>query len=272
MKREYLIRNLRAIIGRAYPRIIAANREYSWVIADIVLPLLSVIAYGTLYKFLGASNDFLGFAVLGGAMSAFWLNVLWDMASQLYWERMSGNLQLYISSPISLMSILFGMSIGGMFATSLRAAITLIVGTLIFKLDFGLINITQLILVFFLTLSSLYGLGMTLASLYLIWGREAWHLSEFFQEPVYLVSGMYFPIKFLGRVGFFSSLIPLTIGLDGLRQILFKQGATFGFLSVNIEILILIVLTVIYITLAIVYLKKMEYLARKEGKLTIRWE
>jgi len=50
-----------------------------------------------------------------------------------------------------------------------------------------------------------------------------------FQEPVYLVSGMYFPVKFLGKLGFFSSLIPLTIGLDGLRQLLFKEGATFGF-------------------------------------------
>ena len=272
MNKEYIIRNLKAILGRAYPRIIAANREYSWIIADIILPLLSVIAYGTLYKFLGASKDFLGFAVLGGAMSAFWLNVLWDMASQLYWEKMSGNLQLYILSPISLVSILLGMSIGGMFATSLRAAATLIVGTLIFKLDLSLINITQLLLVFFLTLAALYGLGMMLASLYLIWGREAWHLSEFFQEPVYLVSGMYFPVKFLGKVGFFSSLIPLTIGLDGLRQLLFKEGATFGFLSVNIEILILIILTVFYAILAIYYLKKMEYLARKEGKLTIRWE
>jgi len=92
---------------------------------------------------------------------------------------MSGNLQLYILSPISLVSILLGMSIGGMFETSLRAAATLIVGTLIFKLDLSLINITQLLLVFFLTLAALYGLGMMLASLYLIWGREAWHLSEF---------------------------------------------------------------------------------------------
>jgi len=58
MNKEYIIRNLKAILGRAYPRIIAANREYSWIIADIILPLLSVIAYGTLYKFLGASKDF----------------------------------------------------------------------------------------------------------------------------------------------------------------------------------------------------------------------
>jgi ABC-2 type transport system permease protein len=272
MKKDFLIRNLRAIKGRAYPRIIAANREYSWVIADVVLPLLSVIAYGLLYRYLGASKDFFGFAVLGGAMSAFWLNVLWDMASQLYWERMSGNLQLYIISPISLMSILFGMSIGGMFSTTLRALATLTVGTIIFKLDFSFINIPLLILVFVLTLSALYGLGMTLASLYLIWGREAWHLSEFFQEPVYLVSGMYFPIKFLGYTGFFSSIIPLTLGLDGIRQLIFKQGALFGFLSVKVEIIILLILTIVYLFLAYYYLKKMEYLARKEGKLTIRWE
>ncbi len=271
MKR-YIVRNLRAIWGRAYPRVIAANREYSWIVADVVLPLLSVLSYGLLYKFLGAGIDFLGFAILGGAMSAFWVNVLWDMASQLYWERMGGNLSLYIIAPISLMSILFGMSLGGMLSTALRASATIFIGSIVFKIPFKTGNPIQLFLIFFLTLSSLYGLGMLLSSLYLIWGREAWHLSEFLQEPVYLITGMYFPIKFLGPVGFFSSLIPLTLGLDGLRQLLFKKGEIFGFLSVNVEILILLVLTIVYLFLAHFYLKKMERLARKEGKITIRWE
>ena len=49
-------------------------------------------------------------------------------------------------------------------------------------------------LVFFLTLAALYGLGMVMASLFLMWGREAWHLTQLITEPVYFVSGLNFPV------------------------------------------------------------------------------
>ena len=46
-----------------------------------------------------APADFVGFVILGGAMSAFWLNVLWAMANQLYSEKQTGNLPLTSSPP-----------------------------------------------------------------------------------------------------------------------------------------------------------------------------
>mgnify|MGYP006173674971 CR=1 FL=1 len=46
-------------------------------------------------------------------MTAFWMNVLWSMSSQLYWEKEQGNLSLYIMSPSSMMAILLGMAVGG---------------------------------------------------------------------------------------------------------------------------------------------------------------
>ena len=44
------------------------------------------------------------FVILGAAMTAFWFNVLWSMGAHLYWERDSGNLELYIMSPAPMMS------------------------------------------------------------------------------------------------------------------------------------------------------------------------
>ena len=49
----------------------------------------------------------------GGAMTAFWINVLWSMSAQLYWEKENGNLALYIMAPSSMMAILLGMALGG---------------------------------------------------------------------------------------------------------------------------------------------------------------
>jgi len=49
-------------------------------------------------------------------------------------------------------------------------------------------------LTFGLTLASLYAMGMALSSLYLTYGREAESMNEVLQEPVSMLSGLYFPV------------------------------------------------------------------------------
>ena len=62
-------------------------------------------------------------------MTAFWLNVMWMMAAQLHWERDQGNLELYFTAPVSMMSILLGMAVGGLVMSGVRAAVVLAIGT-----------------------------------------------------------------------------------------------------------------------------------------------
>src|SRR5512135_3540158 len=113
---------LQSVIARAYPRVIGQQREKSWMFFDVFLPLLSVAAYVFLYRAMRAPEEYVGFVLIGGAMTAFWLNVLWSMSSQLYWEKEQGNLALYVIAPNSMMAILLGMALGGMVATIMRAA------------------------------------------------------------------------------------------------------------------------------------------------------
>src|SRR2546428_2947959 len=117
------------------------------------------------------TNALIASVVLGGTMVAFWLNVLWSMASQLYWEKEIGNLQLYMMAPMNRMALLGGMAVGGMVMTSMRAVSTLVAGGLVFGVIFQVASPLLLLAVFFATLVALYGLGMMFASLYLLWGR-----------------------------------------------------------------------------------------------------
>lgn len=259
---------LKTVIARAYPRVIGQQRERSWIFFDVFLSILAVSAYVFVYRAIGAPEEYVGFVIVGGAMTAFWLNVLWSMSSQLYWEKESGNLGLYIMAPNSMMAILLGMAIGGIIATSLRAVTILVVGSLIFHVQYVVGSIPALVAVFFLTLAALYGLGMMTASLFLLWGREAWHLANLAQEPIYLLSGFYFPVKNLGFwVAVAASIIPLTLGLDAMRQLLFPSGATLGFLSVPVEIALLALLTALFLVAAWWLLKYMERIAIREGRL-----
>ncbi len=282
--------NLRAIWGRAYVRIVGANREPSWIFFDGILPLLGIAAYVYIYKgfFIGNStpealaavNALVGFVVLGGVMIAFWMNVLWSMASQLYWEKEMGNLQLYMLAPMSRMALLGGMAIGGVFMTSVRALVTLVAGIYVFGVHFQLANPLLLVGVFFVTLIALYGMGMLFASLYLMWGREAYHMSSLLEEPIFLVSGFYFPIGAFANPNFApwgravmvgGSLIPATLGLDALRQLLFPASSqNFVFLPVQTELLILVGLAFVFFFVARYSLRYMEMLARRDGRLTTR--
>jgi ABC-2 type transport system permease protein len=259
----------RTVVGRAYPRIIGAQRQWSGMVFDVVLPLIALSAYVFIYRAIGAPAAFVGFVIIGGAMSAFWLNVLWAMSNQFFWERETGNLALYIAAPTSLMAILLGMACGGMFYASLRALAIVAIGSWLFGVQYAVADPFMLAGVFVLTLVALYGMGMLFASVFLLFGREAWHLVSLSQEPVYLLSGMYFPVRSLNFwVAATASLIPLTLGLDAIRQLAFSTDPAVGFLEPRVEAAALAVLTLIFVVSARAALRYMERLAIAEGRLT----
>jgi ABC-2 type transport system permease protein len=273
-RRQVLLTNLRSVRGRAYPRVIGLGREPSWILFEILLPFLGTSAFVFVYRAIQAPQQYVGFVVLGGALTAFWLNVIWMMANQLYWEKSQGNLELYFAAPMHFMSILFGMAFGGMVMSTTRAATVLLIAGTIYGVTFSVDQWALLLGVFVLTLGALYGLGMVLASLFLVWGREAWHMGQLFTEPVYFVSGLNFPVARLGFLGALSiALIPLATGLDAMRQLAFSDAAfPLGTPPPGVEVAILGAMTVISILGARWMLAAMERRARRDGRLSVRWQ
>ncbi len=260
---------VRTVIARSYPRLIMNVREKWWLVFDIALPLVGVCAYVFVYRANDAPPDLIGFVIVGGAMSAYWMNVLWAMGNQLFWEKETGNLALYIMAPSSMVAILLGMALGGMFTTTVRAVSILAIGTVLFDIRFQVSSVPMLCLIFALSLVALYGMGMMFASMFLLFGREGWHLVNLAQEPVFLVSGTFFPIRsFNFWVAAGASVVPLTLALDAIRQLSFPSGAALGFLDVRTEAIALAGLSVVFLVAARVLLQRLEQLAIAEGRLT----
>ncbi len=260
-----------AALARTYPRVAWLFRSRTWLVQETVLPVLTVSAFAFSYRAMGAPPEFAGFAILGAAMTAFWMNVLWGMGAQLYWERDNGNLELYIMSPAPLMAVLLGMALGGMTNTVIRATAIVTAGVFLFDVPLAPTSWWLLALVFALTLAALYGLGMMFASVFLLWGREGWHVVNLLQEPVYLLSGINFPVAniFPRAVALGASLIPLTAGMDALRQVLFR---TPGYLPLGVEIGLLAALATAFLATASRVLAWQERRAREQGKLTLKWQ
>ena len=177
---------------------------------------------------MGAPQEYVGYVILGGAMTTFWMNVLWAMGAHLYWERDSGNLELYIMSPAPMMAILAGMALGGMTTTpsgprpssppacsSSTCPSTRRAGGCCAA-------------VFALTLLALYGLGMMFASLFLLWGREAWHIGQPAAGAGLPADRHELPAQDAcsrRALAAAALLIPLATGMDAMRQVLFRAEA-----------------------------------------------
>lgn len=261
---------LTAAQARTYPRVAWLFRSNAWMIQETVLPVLAVAAFAYAYRAMNAPPAYTGFLVLGAAMTTFWMNVLWGMGAQLYWERDSGNLELYVMSPAPMTAILTGMALGGMTTTIVRATAITVAGVLMFDVPINPSSWWLLALGFVITLAALYGLGMLFASVFLLWGREAWHLVSLLQEPIYLLSGTNFPVSILPRaVAVAASVIPLTLGMDAMRQVLFRTPGLFG---VWVELSVLAGLAVVFFFAARRGLRYLERRAREEGKLSVRWQ
>jgi ABC-2 type transport system permease protein len=264
--------NLRAMWARAYVRLVSAVREPMWLLTDGVLPALAMAAYVMLYRALGAPPHYESIAVLGGLMSIYWLNVLWSMGAQLYWEKQQGQLALYFAAPCERMAILSGMAVGGIAMTTPRAIVTLAIGFGVLGARVEPFNPWMLLLVFVVTMSALYSLGMILASLFLLHGREAWHYCTALQEPVYFLSGLYFPLRSLGSLGAIAvGIFPLALGVDALRQVMLGPLAL-GLFPVWNEIAALGAMSVVLFFVARFSMAHLERLAKREGKLTQRWQ
>lgn len=270
--RDQLLHNLKAAYARLWVRIKGGNREPEWLIAELIIPIITLSAYVFVYRMVGAPPEYAGFVVIGGTMMAFWANVLWNMSAQFYWEKEIGNLEAYLVAPISRMSILLGMALGGFVNTALRAVAILVAGVFIFQVPIVMSEPQTAMLIFFMTIGALYALGMMFASLFMLYGREAWHTANLMQEPIQFLSGTYYPTSSAvvpTMVQLLSSIIPLTFGLDGIRRVAI-QGQ--GIAEVWLNVVALAIFIVILLPLARFALNFMENLGKKEGRLTLRWQ
>ena len=260
---------LESMRARALPRLKGIYRDPAWVISDILLPLLGTIAMVYVYQALRAPRAYLGFVVLGGAMMAFWQNVLWAMGTQFYWDRAQGNLELFCAAPSPLTAILLGMAGGGIIITLTRAIAIVAVSSLLFGVSYQASGVIPALGVFAVTLAALYCLGMLMASLFLFYGRDVWHLAEAFQEPVYFLSGFYFPVHTLGAyVGGAASLVPLTLGLDAIRQLVVP--GTPVFIPLGFEVVAVALQIPLYAVASQVSLSVLEFRSRRDGRLIMR--
>ena len=262
---------IQVCVARAYVRVIGAQRELSWIIGDTLLPFLSVAAYVYVYRAMKAPQEYTGFVVLGGILVTFWMHMIYSMGLQFFWEKEIGNLERYLMAPLSRPALLLGMALGGIFMTGSRALIIYLASKFFFHIEFNVTDPAMAWLLSLATLLALYGLGMMMSSLFFMAGRGVFYGLQMLMEPVFFLGGFYFPVRQLGVViaTAAAAVIPVTLGLDGLRQIMFGAYHTALF-TPQTELAALLVMSIVFVYTSVFVVHKLEEIGRRDGKLILK--
>ena len=260
-----------SVLGRAYPRIFGMSREPSWLFFDLVFPVLGMCSFVFLLRSRGADEAWISATILASALLTFWTSVIWMMAGQFRWERDSGNMTLYITAPVGLGSIALGMAFGGAVGMAFRAGIIIVGGSLIFGAQYQIQDPLLLGWTVLLGVAAMYALGVCLAAVFLVSGREADHLGDLLNEPMQLLGGLFSPVRSLGAFGLLAiGILPLAPAADALRQLAVPQLAASGLLPVPVELGILLAMFLVFGLLSHRSLDFIERRGRADGKLLTR--
>jgi ABC-2 type transport system permease protein len=245
-----LFSELRALLAAARKEWIIFGRYPSWVVAFFIWPVLFPLSNILRAKALGGpdgsalstfaqlagTTDYVSFMVVGSTMWM-WLNfTLWSVGFQLRDEQKRGTLESNWLCPVPRISVMLGASLTDFGTALMLLAITVVEFRLFFGVRLLQGNLALLLLVVFLVIPTIYGLGLAFASL-VVRFKEA-NAMVFLVRGIFMIfCGMSYPLAVLpGWMRRIASLLPLTYAIRSVRAVTLA-GATFVDILPDLQIL-----------------------------------
>ncbi len=227
-----------------------------------IQPVLFTLLSVGIYRYGGKPNLSL-YAVIGAGMIGIWNNNLWTSGTIVQDERRSGTLEFLVATPTSLEIILLGKSLSNALASILALALTFATGLAVYRLPLNIEQPLAFLGAILLTLVAMTMLGLLLGSLFVL-ARAAGHLATVLNYPIFILSGLTFPL----------TVLPLWI-----RPLSYSLVSTWGNLSLAsaaglagewttaTTYLALIGLSAVYFVIGHYLYRLIERLVRQQGGL-----
>jgi len=163
------------------------------------------------------SDDYLSYAILGGAFYAFAVSTLMNVSRSLITELREGTLEALLLTPSARHGYFMGNVLQQMMRTIMEFAVILTVGAL-FGLTLQQANVWGGIAVWILSTAAFFCQALVLGSLMLRF-RDTYITQNTLFVIMAFVSGVTFPIPYLPEwLWPISQIMPLTPALDMFRQ------------------------------------------------------
>lgn len=179
-------------------------------------PLFNVIITYFLFQRSGLPN-FGEQVVAGSALMTLWYTILWSSATDVARERWMGTFELLLICPVPFPVVLLGKILGN----ALLGALAVLLSYGYARVLFGVTLTVAAPLPFLLTLAgaafSFIGFSLALALLFTL-SRQANNVASGLSYPIYLVSGLLFPLPVLPLWALpFGLAMPLAWAREAVR-------------------------------------------------------
>ncbi len=165
-----------------------------------------------------SGGDYFSFVLIGLAFSGYLSTALSSFTRTISNEQSEGTLEILLLSPTSIPTILICGATWNFLFISLKVALYLILGWLVFGFDLTKINLLSTAAVLILTIISFSSLGILSASILLVFKRGDpinWAMGGVSR----LFGGVYFPVKVLPAcLQKISFILPITYTLQAMRK------------------------------------------------------
>jgi ABC-2 type transport system permease protein len=196
-------------------------REFSvskwFILMSVIQPVIFATIAFYLFKAGGQSGTLL-YAALGSGMMGIWSSTLFGSGGALQWNRWQGTLELLVASPAPFILVLLPLTLATSVTGAYAIAATLLWGHLFFAVPLHLVHPLAFVLAVPAAVLALGLMGLAMSSSFILY-RNANALSNLLEYPVWLATGLLFPIALLpGWVAPISWLLAPTWGIEAIRN------------------------------------------------------
>ncbi len=209
-------------------------------------------------------GDYFSFVLIGIALTDYLTISTQIFASEIRTSQIVGTLESLLVTPTSIVTILLSSYIYKLVSTSMRLFLYVFIGVLLFDITVQPVNLPALILAFTFTLLPYCGLGLLSASFIIVF-KQGNPIGVLLTMLSGLLGGVMYPVSVLPEwLQPFSAILPITHGLEAIRQILL-MGA--GFQIIHTQLFYLAILSLFSLVFGLISIYYGLNVARKEGSL-----
>ena len=232
----------------------------------LLLCVLQPVIFATIAFYMfkaGGRPGTLLYAALGTGMAGIWSSTLFGSGGALQWNRWQGTLELLVASPPPFLVVLLPLTLATSVTGAYSLFATLFWGRVFFGIPLHFAHGLAFAVAVPAAVFSLGLMGLLMASSFILY-RHANALSNLLEYPVWIATGLLFPLSLLPNwVGPVSWLLAPRWGIDAIRHAALGDGAVW------FPIGMCAVTGGAYVVLAAAFLRIFERAARANATLAL---
>lgn len=227
-----------------------------------ILPALFMIQNGNVPIF-GFETTF-DYAVYLLVVTSIWsgVEILWSFVFQMRNQMKEGIINETLMMPLKTVDMIIGWTLDGVISTIFQSLILILFVAPLVVIKFSFLQIFLCLLLILFTYFASYCFSTILIAIMMVY-KETDQIVSFIGNIAPFICGVIVPLRYIPSIlKYFGLFFPFTWSIDIIRNILFKSECL---LPLNIEMLILFIITVIYYVVGKYLFNALFQKSRKNG-------